>query len=91
MNKTDLIEALAEKLDTPKAQAGKFLDAFVETVTTTLAEGGSVNLVGFGAFITRDRPARTGRNPQNGKSMEIPAAKKPVFTAGKALKDACNG
>jgi len=90
MNKTELIDALADKLDIPKAQTGKFLDAFVETVKETLASGDTITLVGFGAFSRKDRPARTGRNPQTGAAMEIAAVKKPVFTAGKALKDACN-
>jgi len=90
MNKTELIDALAIKMDVPKAQAAKALDAFTETVTEVLSSGDSITLVGFGTFSVKDRPARTGRNPQTGKSISIAAAKKPAFTAGKALKDSVN-
>jgi DNA-binding protein HU-beta len=90
MNKTELIDALAIKMDVPKAQAAKALDAFTETVTEVLSSGDSITLVGFGTFSVKDRPARTGRNPQTGKSISIAAAKKPAFAAGKALKEAVN-
>jgi DNA-binding protein HU-beta len=90
MNKTELIDALATKADVSKAQAEKVLNALIETVTETLADSGSVTLVGFGSFGVKARPARTGRNPSTGKAIEIAASNKPSFTAGKSLKDACN-
>ena len=90
MNKSQLIEKIAEGADISKASAGRALDSFIESVTGALKEDGSVALVGFGTFSVRERAARTGRNPQTGESIEIAAAKVPAFKAGKALKDACN-
>ncbi len=90
MNKSQLIEKIAEGADISKASAGRALDSFIESVTGALKEGDSVALVGFGTFSVRERAARTGRNPQTGASIEIAAANVPSFKAGKALKDACN-
>lgn len=90
MNKSQLIEKIAEGADISKASAGRALDSFIESVTTALKEDDSVALVGFGTFNVRERAARTGRNPQTGATIEIAAAKVPSFKAGKALKDACN-
>lgn len=90
MNKSQLIDALAENADISKAAAGRALDAFTDTVTTALKDGDQVALVGFGTFSVRDRAARSGRNPQTGQTIQIAAAKVPAFKAGKALKDACN-
>lgn len=90
MNKSELIEAIAASADIPKATAGRALDAVIESVTKTLAAGDSVTLVGFGTFAVKERAARTGRNPQTGKAINIAAAKIPGFKAGKALKDAVN-
>ena len=90
VNKSELIDAIAASADIPKAAAGRALDAVIESVTGALKAGDSVVLVGFGTFSVTDRPARVGRNPQTGKTLEIPAAKKPVFKAGKALKEAVN-
>ena len=82
MNKSELIDAIAASADIPKAAAGRALDAVIESVTGALKAGDSVVLVGFGTFSVTDRPARIGRNPQTGKTLEIPAAKnqasKPV-------------
>ena len=64
------------------------LDAFLETVTETLAQGDSVQLVGFGTFKTSERNARSGRNPRTGEAVEIPAKRVPSFTAGNTLKEA---
>jgi len=91
VNKSQLIEKIAEGADISKASAGRALDSFIESVTGALKDGDSVALVGFGTFSVRDRAARTGRNPQTGATIEIAAAKIPSFKAGKALKDACNG
>ncbi|MBU2917388.1 DNA-binding protein HU-beta [Psychrosphaera sp. F3M07] len=90
MNKSQLIEKIAEGADISKASAGRALDSFIESVTGALKDGDSVALVGFGTFAVRERAARTGRNPQTGASIEIAAANVPSFKAGKALKDACN-
>ena len=90
MNKTQLVEQIAENTDISKASAGRALDAFVEAVTETLRSGDQVALVGFGTFSVRSRAARTGRNPKTGEAIQIAEAKVPSFKAGKALKDACN-
>lgn len=90
MNKSELIDAIATSADLSKDVAGKALNAAIESITGALKAGDSVSLVGFGTFTVTDRPARTGRNPQTGATMEIAAAKKPSFKAGKGLKDAVN-
>jgi len=90
VNKSELIDAIAESADISKASAGRALDAAVDAVTNELKAGGQVSLVGFGTFAVKDRAARAGRNPQTGETIQIKAAKIPSFKAGKALKDACN-
>lgn len=90
MNKNELIEAISAKADITKTCAAKVLDAVTETIAAELKTGGSVQLVGFGAFTVKERAARTGRNPQTGESIELPASKNPVFKAGKLLKDSVN-
>jgi DNA-binding protein HU-beta len=90
VNKTELIDAVAESADLPKASATRAIDAVLESITAALKAGDSVSLVGFGAFTVKARPARTGRNPQTGESIQIAAAKVPGFKAGKALKDSVN-
>jgi DNA-binding protein HU-beta len=88
MNKTELIDHIAEQADISKAAAGRALDALIDGVKETLKKGGSVTLVGFGTFALGTRTARTGRNPRTGAAIKIEAAKVPKFRAGKALKDA---
>ena len=90
MNKTEMIDYIAEKADIPKAAAQRALDATVDSIQQALAKGGMVTLVGFGTFYVGDRAARTGRDPRTGNTIEIKAAKVPKFRAGKALKDALN-
>jgi DNA-binding protein HU-beta len=90
VNKSELIDAIAESADLSKAAAGRALDATVEAITNALKSDDSVSLVGFGTFSVKDRAARTGRNPKTGAPIEISAAKIPSFKAGIALKDACN-
>ena len=90
MNKTELIAAVAEKAGMSKKDAEKAVSAFVETVSAEMAAGGKVQLIGFGSFETKNRPARTARNPRDGKAIEVPAATVPVFKAGKALKEQVN-
>ncbi|KXF81389.1 DNA-binding protein HU-beta [Enterovibrio sp. ZSDZ35] len=90
MNKSQLIDKIAQNADLSKASAGRALDALIEAVSDSLKDGDQVALVGFGTFSVRERSARTGRNPQTGAEIKIPAAKVPGFKAGKALKDAVN-
>ncbi len=91
MNKSQLIEKIADGADISKAAAGRALDTFIGAVTDELKDNEQVALVGFGTFSVRERAARSGRNPQTGATIQIDAAKVPSFKAGKALKDACNG
>lgn len=90
MNKSELIDAIAEAANLTKADAGRALDATVAAVTGALKAGDAVTLVGFGTFSVKERAARTGRNPQTGKEIKIKASKTPSFKAGKGLKDAVN-
>ena len=90
MNKTELIDQIAEAADISKASAGRALDAMVDAITGSLKDGESVSLVGFGTFLVRERAARTGRNPRTGAEIPIAAAKVPAFKPGKGLKDALN-
>ena len=90
MNKSELIDAIAEKGGVSKSDAGKALDATIASITEALKKGDTVTLVGFGTFSVKERAARTGRNPQTGNPISIAAAKIPGFKAGKALKDAVN-
>ncbi len=90
MNKTELIEYIANDADISKAAATRALEATFEAVKKTLKKGGTVSLVGFGTFAVGKRAARTGRNPRTGETIKIEAAKVPKFRPGKALKDAIN-
>lgn len=87
MNKTDLINAVADKSELSKKDAGKAVDAVFEAIMDSLSKGEKVQLIGFGNFEVRERAARKGRNPQTGEEIEIAASKVPAFKAGKALKD----
>ncbi|MDA2924766.1 HU family DNA-binding protein [Acidobacteria bacterium AH-259-O06] len=87
MNKGELVEAIARDAKLSKGQAQSALDAFVSNVQRSLKRGDKVTLVGFGTFSTSSRSARTGRNPQTGMPIKIPAKKVAKFSAGKALKD----
>ncbi len=90
MNKTDLIDSMADAADISKAAAGRALDGMINAVTKALKNGEQVSLIGFGSFTVRERAARIGRNPQTGATIHIKASKNPAFKAGKALKDAVN-
>ncbi len=90
MNKTELVEAMAESADISKAAAGRALDGMIGAITQALKDGDQISIVGFGSFTVRERAARTGRNPQTGEAIEIKASRNPTFKAGKALKDAVN-
>ena len=90
MNKAELIATVAEAAGLTKKDAEKAVAAVIDTITATLKKGDKVQFVGFGSFEVRARAARKGRNPQTKKEITIPAAKIPVFKAGKALKDTVN-
>ena len=90
MNKGELIDAVAGAAGLSRADATKAVDGVLDAVTGTLANGGSVSLVGFGTFSVKARAARAGRNPRTGETIQIPASNVPGFKAGKALKDAVN-
>ena len=90
MTKADLVNAMAEKSGLSKTDAEKALKGFADAVTDALKAGEKVALVGFGTFSVSSRAARTGKNPQTGAKINIPAAKTPKFKAGKALKDSVN-
>ncbi len=90
MNKGELIEAVANSAGLSRADATKAVDGILESITSTLSNGGSVSLVGFGTFSVKARAARMGRNPRTGEAIQIKASNVPGFKAGKALKDAVN-
>ncbi len=90
MNKSELINAIADQADLTNAGATRVVDAFTDTITATLKKGEQVVLAGFGTFATSERAACTGRNPQTGEPLEIAAATLPKFKAGKMLKEAVN-
>lgn len=90
MNKAELIEVIAKEAKLSKASAQAALDATVAAVVKAVTKGDSVSLVGFGSFSSGKRAARTGRNPQTGEAIKIPAAKTVKFSAGKTFKDAVN-
>ncbi len=90
MNKAELIEVIAKEAKLSKAAAQAALDATIAAVVKAVTKGDSVSLVGFGSFSSGKRAARTGRNPQTGETIKIPAAKTVKFSAGKAFKDAVN-
>lgn len=88
MNKTELISEMASKADLSQAEAGRALDAFLETVTGALARGEEVAITGFGKFSVSERSARQGRNPQTGEVIQIATTRTPKFSAGAQLKKA---
>ena len=88
MNKADLVAAVAEKAGISKKDSEKAVNAAFDAITAALVAGDKVQLVGFGAFETKEREARMGRNPKTKEEIQIPASRVPAFKAGKALKDA---
>lgn len=91
MNKEELVQEVAKKAKVTQKEAAEIINAFMDTVQKTVAKNKKVTLVGFGTFEARKRSARTGRNPQTGKTINIPAKTVPVFSAGKKFKDVVNG
>ena len=87
MNKQELVDKVAKKVGLTKKDTQSVIDAMVESVMDALKKGGSVTLVGFGSFKVAKRAARKGRNPQTGKTIDIPARKTPKFTPGKLFKE----
>lgn len=87
MTKSELIDSIAQISGFTKKDAGKALDAVIETIKQSLMRGEKVQVVGFGTFEVRERAERIGRNPRTKAEVVIPARKVPVFKAGKALKD----
>lgn len=91
MNRKELIDALAEKTGSTKADAERNIAALIEVITDTLKNGDSISLVGFGSFEVRTRAARTGRNPKTGAELKISASNVPAFKPGATLKASVNG
>lgn len=90
MNKSELIDKVSESTELNKASATRAVDAVFDSIAQALKSGDQVTIVGFGTFSVTERAARTGRNPQTGAPLNIPASKNPKFKAGKGLKDAVN-
>ncbi len=88
MNKSELINAVAEKAALSKKDSESAVNAALDAITAALAEGDEIRLVGFGTFEVKKRGARMGRNPRTKEEIPIPASKIPTFKPGKALKDA---
>jgi len=91
VNKAELIEAVASRLDGSKKAAADALEAFIDTVAAAVAKGDKVSITGFGTFSKADRPARTGRNPQTGAAVKIKATSVPKFKAGAEFKAIVSG
>lgn len=90
MRKPDLAAAIADKADISKEKAAEVLNAILDEVQNSVSKGESVSLIGFGTFEKRSRAARTGKNPQTGAAIQIPASNTVAFKAGKALKESVN-
>ena len=90
MNRNELIASVAGSAGISKADAASAIDSVLGTISNTLAAGEEVRLVGFGTFSVANRAASVGRNPRTGEAIQIAAATRPKFKAGKALKDAVN-
>ena len=90
MNKQELVGAVTDSSGLARADATRAVEAVFDAITTSLARGEEVRLVGFGSFVVAQRKASAGRNPRTGEPMDIKASAVPKFRVGKALKDACN-
>jgi DNA-binding protein HU-beta len=87
VNKTELIEEIAQRTDSSKGGAQKFMESFEEVVASALRGGDEIQITGFGKFYVREQKAREGVNPQTKEKMRIPASRVPAFSAGKGLKE----
>ncbi|MGU9978046.1 MAG: HU family DNA-binding protein [Candidatus Oxydemutatoraceae bacterium WSBS_2016_MAG_OTU14] len=90
MNKSQMIERIADSTSMSKADSNRALEAIIKIIKDSLKSGEQVTIVGFGTFLARDRKARAGRNPRTGETIQISASKVPAFKPGKALKDEVN-
>ena len=90
MNKEELVKEISKKTKVSQKQSAEILTAILDTIEKTISKGKKVTLVGVGPFESRKRAARTGRNPQTGKELKIPAKTVPVFSAGKKFKEVVN-
>ena len=90
MNKTDLINVVAQEANVAKKDADAVISATIKAITEALKAGDKVQIIGFGTYEVKERAAREGRNPKTGETITIAASKTPAFSAGKALKDAVN-
>ncbi len=90
MNKTEVVESVADKTGLSKKDCEKAVNAFMETVVLALQRSDKVQMLGFGSFEVKDKPERTGHNPRTGEAILIPASKVPAFKPGKAFKDSLN-
>ena len=90
MNKGELVAALAAKTELSKKDSEAALNALIDVIGETIAKGEKVQLIGFGTFDVKERPARVARNPRTGDEIKIAASKAPAFKPGKALKDKVN-
>ncbi len=91
MNKSDLVEMLAEKLMQPKKKAEDIVNLIFDSMTSALATGGRIEIRGFGSFVTKSYESYTGRNPRTGESISVRPKRLPVFKVGKELKERVNG
>ena len=91
MTKAEFVDRVAEHADLGKSEAGKAVDAVLDSIQEVLSRGGEVSFTGFGKFSVADRSARQGVNPQTGEKIQIAASKVPRFSAGSALKNAVKG
>lgn len=91
LNKAEMIQHMASETGLTQTEAKKALEVFLDCVSQTLKKGEEVRLMGFGTFGVQSSKARVGRNPRTGETIQIAASKKPVFKAGKELKDTVNG
>lgn len=90
MNKEELVQEVAKKTKTTQKDTAEIITTTIDVISKTVAKGKKVTLVGFGTFEPRKRAARTGRNPQTGKEIQIPAKRVPVFSAGKKFREMVN-
>ncbi len=91
MNKTELVAKVAEQANMTKKDTERFVNTFISVVEDALSSGDTVALLGFGTFLSRERPAREGRNPRTGEAIQIPASKVPVFRPGRGFKGSVSG
>ena len=90
MNKSDIVDSIAESSSLTKVQVTEVVDGLLEKITGSLKDGDTVSFAGFGIFSVTDRAARTARNPRTGEAIDVPACKAPKFKPGKSLKDSIN-